>query len=142
MFRFAGHFLRALSGGASHRQDTGMIELDSSDGLAQCLAASTAAPLFLFKHSTRCPVSASALREVAAYVRREGDGVLPVYVNYVVESRAIAQEIASELGVRHESPQIVLVSDRRALWRQSHGGVRADAMVQAARGATPGNGEN
>jgi bacillithiol system protein YtxJ len=132
LFRVLGRLLEGFgrSGGAG-RYST-MITLDSEAALAQCLEDSAQRPVFIFKHSTRCPISSGAHREVAAYAGQTGESVLPVYINLVVESRAVSNQIAAQLGVRHESPQILLVSGGQAVWHTSHGGIRTDALQREA----------
>ncbi len=109
-----------------------VVELDTSEALASCLVRSEAEPVFLFKHSTRCPVSSRARSEVERYIDGAGESGLPVYLNYVVESRPVSNEIERTLGVRHESPQLFLLRAGKVVWHTSHGGIRAEAMVQAA----------
>ncbi len=115
-----------------------VIELDTSEALASCLARSEAEPVFIFKHSTRCPVSSRARSEVEAYIDGAGESGLPVYLNYVVESRPVSNEIERNLGVRHESPQLFLLRAGKVVWHTSHGGIRAEAMVHAAESAQKG----
>jgi len=109
----------------------GVEELDSSAALAACLARSNSGPVFIFKHSTRCPISSDARAEVENYLRQSDETSPPVYINYVVESRAVSNEIESSLGVRHASPQILLVHSGKVAWSTTHGGVRSDAMRHA-----------
>lgn len=80
----------------------------------------------LFKHSTRCPVSSAAWREVAAFRKAHPDAV--VLVVHVVEQRALSNAVASRTGVRHESPQAILIENGRVAWHDSHEGVTADAL--------------
>lgn len=131
MFRFIGYALRALASAGTPPQEKHMITLDSEAALETCLAASEENPVLLLKHSTRCPISSGALREVRDFLEeREGD--VPVaYINYVVEDRAISNAIASRLGIRHESPQAFLVSHGSVEWQASHGGITAQAIAAA-----------
>ncbi len=80
----------------------------------------------VFKHSTRCPVSSAAWREVAAFRKAHPDAV--VHVVHVVEQRALSNALASRTGVRHESPQAILLENGRVAWHDSHEGVTADAL--------------
>lgn len=80
----------------------------------------------VFKHSTRCPVSSYAHREVAEFRRRHPEA--SVYVVHVVEQRAISNALAARTGVRHESPQAIVLSGGKVLWADSHQGVTADAL--------------
>jgi bacillithiol system protein YtxJ len=116
---------------ANSKEKNGMEELDSSAALTACLARSNAELVFIFKHSTRCPVSSQARAEVEKYLRQAEESAPPVYINYVVESRPVSNEIESGLGVRHESPQILLIHHGKSVWSTTHGGVRAEAMRHA-----------
>ncbi len=108
-----------------------MITLDSEAALETCLAASEENPVLIIKHSTRCPISSGALREVRDFLE-DGEGAVPAaYINYVVEDRAISNAIASRLGIRHESPQAFLVSHGAVEWHASHGGITAQAIAAA-----------
>lgn len=110
---------------------TGMIELHTETDLDAALAASADGPVILFKHSTACPVSHAAHREVAAYAAQPDP--LPVYLVKVIERRPVSNTIAERLGVTHQSPQALLVRDGRAAWHASHGGVTAASLRRAAR---------
>lgn len=70
---------------------------------------------WVFKHSTACPVSARAAREVEAL-----ETELPVYWVNVREQRDLSDWVAATFGVRHESPQLILVRDGRAAKSWSH----------------------
>lgn len=74
------------------------------------------ATCFVFKHSTACPVSAAAAAEVRAM-----DTDLTVYWINVIEQRGLSDWVAAEYGVRHESPQFLLIVDGRLERTWSHG---------------------
>lgn len=80
----------------------------------------------VFKHSTRCPVSAMAAREVSAFRTQHPDAA--VYVVYVVEQRGLSNALAGRTGVRHESPQAIVLEGGRVAWHGSHEAVTADAL--------------
>jgi bacillithiol system protein YtxJ len=73
----------------------------------------------IFKHSTTCPISAEAAHEVASLVTD-----LPVYQVDVREQRDLSTWVASAYGVRHESPQLILVRAGKAVRSWSHWQVR------------------
>lgn len=133
-------WIRSLFSPGSRREKEydGVTELDSSEALASCLAQSQSGAVFVFKHSTRCPISSRARSEVERYIATTGDGGVPVYLNYVVESRPVSNEIERLLGVRHESPQLLLLRGGQVVWHTSHGGIRSEAMVEAADGVSMG----
>lgn len=120
-------------------QESGMTTLESEADLTRCVEQSERGPVFIFKHSTRCPVSARALEEVRAYAAGQSDGSAPVFINYVVESRGVSNQIASMFGVRHESPQLLLVRGRTSRWSTSHGGITSHAMQSVVSENEPEN---
>lgn len=105
--------------------------LRSQQDLDRALA--DAGPVLLFKHSTACPVSAAAYREFRAWL---GDRERPrAALIHVIEDRPVSNAIAERLGVRHESPQAILVQDGAAAWSASHGAITAAALRKATGSA-------
>jgi len=95
-------------------------------------ALSSLDAFFVFKHSTRCPVSARAEERVDAFVATHPD--IPVHRVLVVEQRPVSLSIAERLEVAHASPQIILIRDGRAVWDTSHLAVTVEAMLEAWEG--------
>jgi bacillithiol system protein YtxJ len=56
-------------------------------------------------------------------------------VSLVVVQRArdVSSEIASRTGVRHESPQAIVLRNGEAVWSASHYDITSDAVEQALR---------
>jgi bacillithiol system protein YtxJ len=112
-------------------EEFGVNELLSMDDLDAALEMSEDGVIAIFKHSTTCPVSAGAYRQVAAYLEHAGDDAPPFFLVKVIESRPVSNEIASRLSVTHQSPQIILVQDAKALWNASHGAITEGAISGA-----------
>lgn len=102
----------------------------SPDAVRAFVAAKGSA--WIFKHSTRCPISAEAERE---FMRHPEDAALSVYRVLVVENRPTSNAIAEALGVEHQSPQAILVRDGRAVWNASHWDVTREKLKEAEAGA-------
>jgi len=90
---------------------------------------------FLFKHSTVCGSSSRAYRQVARY--EEADGSIPVFLIDVIAERALARSIADRLGVRHQSPQAILLAGGIPVWHASHGAVTAEVLAERAETPAP-----
>jgi bacillithiol system protein YtxJ len=86
--------------------------------------------VFLFKHSTRCGTSTRAFRQVSSY--EDIDGSIPVYVIDVISERALAHYIADRLGIRHQSPQVILLVGGQPIWHASHGAVTSENLAEKA----------
>ena len=117
-----------------------------ADHLDELLAASREQPVLLFKHSQSCGTSFEALDEIVAHSSRHdnvcrGDvratpGV--VYAIVVVqEDRELSNTIARRFGVRHETPQVILLRDGQAVWSASHFRINMRTLDQALAIAVP-----
>ncbi len=102
-----------------------MIELRDEAGVQEAFRTGR---FLLFKHSTRCGTSLRAYREVEAF--EASGGRIPVYLVDVIAERDLARELAERLGVRHASPQVILVSGDLPVWSASHGQIRVDVLHQ------------
>lgn len=49
----------------------------------------------------------------------------------VIEERPISLALADRVGVKHESPQALLIKDGQALWHDSHRAITTDALISA-----------
>jgi bacillithiol system protein YtxJ len=108
-----------------------MKEMTEQHDWQACLDASQVKPVFVFKHSTRCPVSGAARNRVVEYEAQNSGNGVDIRMVKVIENRPLSNAIAEALGVRHQSPQIILVKDRAAVWSASHGEVRGDRLQEA-----------
>jgi bacillithiol system protein YtxJ len=104
-------------------------ECQTIQDFERLVTASYEGPVFLFKHSTRCPVSAGRWRTFQSFAEaRQGP---QFYRVLVVENRPVSMHIAAQSGIRHESPQAILFERGEPLWHASHGSITEEAMAQA-----------
>ena len=89
-------------------------------------------PVVIFKHSLTCPISASAFDQMEVF-----DG--PVSLVEVQKARALSDEIESRLGVRHESPQVIVLRNGQVVWNASHFKITSDAVAKAVNEASNGH---
>jgi bacillithiol system protein YtxJ len=82
----------------------------------------------IYKHSPRCGSCIAALDEVRRFADAQPD--VPVYQVEVLTQRPLSNAIAERLGVRHASPQVIVVSDWRAVWSATHWNVTAQALAE------------
>lgn len=110
-----------------HSELTPLRGIDEFDAL---LRASARHPLVLFKHSHTCGVSAEALDELVDHLSRKQFDARYAIVT-VQTHRAVSNAVAQQLGVRHETPQVLLIRNGRVVWSATHFRVTA-AAVEAA----------
>ncbi len=112
---------------------TDFREITNSQELGEILEESFQRKIILFKHSTTCPISARAWREVQNFIQESQAEVLVVMIK-VIESRPVSNQVAEELGVKHQSPQALLLSHRQVLWDVSHQTVTQANISKALNG--------
>jgi bacillithiol system protein YtxJ len=104
--------------------------VEGIDDLDDLLAMSNRQPVLLFKHSYTCGISAEALDELVAHLDKCASRVQ--YAVVIVQThRDVSNEVSRKLGVRHETPQALLICAGRAVWIASHFRVTAEAMQRA-----------
>nr|WP_294779461.1 bacillithiol system redox-active protein YtxJ [uncultured Flavobacterium sp.] len=94
--------------------------------LQEVEAISKEKPVVIFKHSTRCSISRMALKQFERDYDLEG--VVDAYFLDLIAHRDISNEIASNFGVYHESPQLILIKDGKAIYNVSHSDIDAEAL--------------
>jgi bacillithiol system protein YtxJ len=95
--------------------------------LNEIVNESTEKPVVIFKHSTRCSISRMALRQFEQEFDLEGK-VVPYYLD-LLEHRDISNDIANRFGVYHQSPQLILIKDGKAIYDRSHESIDANKLV-------------
>ena len=102
-----------------------MQNLTTIEEFDALLAAPTA---LVYKHSTRCPISAMAYRQIGELTRTHPDA--PIYMVDVHSGRDVSDYISTKLGVTHHSPQAVLLRDGRAVWHAEHFDIKATILAK------------
>ena len=111
--------------------------IESLAELDRLIEQSRETPVLLFKHSLTCPISSAALRQYQRFLgdRPAGDSAVYALVE-IQNAREVSNEIARRTGVRHESPQALLLTGGEVAWHASHGSIRAEALASAVESTT------
>ena len=81
----------------------------------------------IFKHSTMCVISARAHDETERFLAENPEQA--VYKVEVIESRRVSDYVEEKTGVRHASPQLLVLRSGEVVWHVSHAGVTAEAIA-------------
>jgi bacillithiol system protein YtxJ len=94
---------------------------------------SEAKALLVFKRSPICPTSHFVESNFNRYIAKlPASTTLRVMSVDVIGARPVAQRIAADTGVRHESPQALLIGNgQTVLWHASHGDVNEETLDAA-----------
>ena len=109
-----------------------IIELHGKQDLEELLKRSHNEPVLLFKHSTQCSRSADVIEDFAAFER--ANPALCCGLVLVIEYRELSDEIEDRFGIRHESPQAILIVNEIPVWHASHWKI-TEATLEAALAA-------
>ncbi len=76
--------------------------------------------ILIFKHSTRCIISRTVLKNFEADAKNETSNNIDFYFLDLLEHRNVSNEIAKRLNVEHQSPQVLLISNGICVFNASH----------------------
>src|SRR5262245_22279138 len=96
---------------------TPLVDVESLDA---AIAESRERPVLLFKHSRYCGVSCEALDELQLHIDSRETARASYKMITVQTHRPVSDAAAQRLGIRHETPQAILLRDGRPVWNASH----------------------
>ena len=99
------------------------IDIESESDLEKVFRDSFEKPALLFKHSETCGISRSVIRSVSTL---DSD----IYLVTVQRSRGISDEIAERTGIRHASPQALVVKNGECVFHASHYDIQAAEIMR------------
>ena len=101
---------------------------------AELDAAFAADSFLVFKHSTSCPISAAAFARYERWCAAHPT-VSTGWIDVIAE-RPLAQAVAARTGIRHESPQALLLAKGVVRWHASHEAIHGASLDAASLKAT------
>ena len=109
-----------------------VTELKSTQDADRMIQASYERPVYLLKHSIACPISARGQMEFVGLEEENDPEMYAVVVQY---ARDVSAYLADSLGVKHETPQAILIKDGEAVSVASHYDIKTEALREAAQQA-------
>ena len=96
------------------------IKLNSLKQLEEITHESQQNPVLIFKHSTTCSISHTALDRLERNYKTEEAGNLKSYFLDLLSHRDVSNAVAQKFGVVHESPQAIIIKKGKAFYSASH----------------------
>lgn len=104
------------------------IELNDISQLDDIKQQSFKSPIAIFKHSTSCGISRMVKRNFEADIKNKSQVESSIYYLDLLAHRNISNEIAERFGIRHESPQLVIIENGNVKHHASHNSISAAAV--------------
>ncbi len=94
------------------------------EAVEQLVAESAQHPVIVFKHDPSCPISRAVSGEMQQ-LRQD------VALIDVAREQNLSHALAERIGVKHASPQVLVIRDGHAVWSASQYAITHDAVAQA-----------
>lgn len=125
-------FLQNIFGGSenvdSAENKISWNDLTDLNQLDEIISFSNEKPVLIFKHSTRCSVSRMALKQFENEFNTY-DKVTPYFLD-LITYREISNAIADRFRVIHQSPQLILIKEGKAIYDVSHSDIDAGELAE------------
>ena len=95
------------------------IELNGEAQLEELLKESKDQPVLIYKHSTRCGISSMTLNRLESDWDEAMHGIGAYFLD-LIAYRSVSNAVAEQLGVMHQSPQVILLRDGKVVHDASH----------------------
>lgn len=108
------------------------IQLTDEQQLNEIISKSSNKPQVIFKHSTRCSISAVALSRLQ---KGQQSGDVDFYFLDLIAYRSVSNKVAEVFNVQHESPQVLVIKNGSCIYDESHMGISMDEILDQATAA-------
>lgn len=95
-------------------------QLTTANQLENIQAESQSQPVIIFKHSTRCSISKATLDRLERKWNKEELPLVKPYFLDLLSYREISNRIAETFQIEHESPQVLIIYNGKAVYDKSH----------------------
>lgn len=109
------------------------IRLQTPEQLETIALESGTTPVVIFKHSTTCNISATALARLERNWKEAEMGEVKPYLLDLLNYREISRKIATVFGVEHESPQVLVIRNNQPVYHESHLGIDYNTLKEKVK---------
>ena len=122
-------FLNKIFGSSEEEKsgETFWKSIKSEEDLQSAIAESTEKKVVIFKHSTSCFISKTVLKNFEKEVANSDKDVSYYFLD-LLANRSISNKIADDLGVTHQSPQLIVLENGKAVANASHQSISVDII--------------
>lgn len=102
--------------------------ITSEKDLAEAVENSYHEKTVIFKHSTSCFISKTVLRNFEKEIEDIDQNVSFYYLDLLAH-RSVSNTIAENFGIRHESPQLIVLENGKAINHASHQDISISLII-------------
>ena len=121
-------FFNNFFGTSSSERSDFWQKIESQEDLNSAIEKSVEKPVVIFKHSTRCIISKTVLRNFENEVENSDAPEVDFYYLDLLNYRDISNAIAEKLNVTHQSPQLILLKNKEAIYNTSHDRITLESI--------------
>ena len=103
--------------------------LNTAEGIEAIKEKSTEKPQVIFKHSTRCSISSMAKRRLERNWNID-ESKVDIYYLDLIAYRSISNLVSGDFGVTHQSPQILIIKNKEAVFHTSHNDISVEVIEE------------
>ena len=106
--------------------------LTSVDQMKKAIEGSAVKPVLMFKHSTSCSISNMALN---SFIRKwtGTEEEIDIYYLDLLNYRDVSNAIANETGVIHQSPQVIVLKNKKVVYTATHSAIDAQSALNSIK---------
>jgi bacillithiol system protein YtxJ len=113
--------------GEASEQKSFWKKIESENDLKRAIDQSFHHKIAIFKHSTSCFISKTVLKNFEKEIENLEQKVELYYLD-LLAYRPISNKIASDLDVTHQSPQLIVIENGKAIHNASHQDISVDQL--------------
>jgi len=98
------------------------IPFETEDQLETLVSMSKVRPQIIFKNSISCGISGIVLRSFQSNYTLDPEQA-DLYLLHIQDNRKLSSMISEQFGIRHESPQLLIIRNGDVVCQASHGGI-------------------
>lgn len=105
-------------------------KIESENDLNTAIENSNTKNVVIFKHSTRCIISKTVLKNFENEAENSNTENIDFYYLDLLNYRNISNEIAEQFNITHQSPQVILIKNEETVYNASHDGISLETIKQ------------
>lgn len=112
--------------------DNNWKKLEDMAEIEQIKKESEERTVLIFKHSTRCSISAMAWDRLKRNWKAQDNEKISPYFLDLIRYREISNKLAKDFDVVHESPQVIIIKNGKSTYDNSHMGIDYNEILSQA----------